>query len=198
MNTPNKINRVLLYSKKCQSCANLIGLLTNMNMLTTFQMYCVEDMIAQKQQLPPGITMVPALILPEINSIFQGKETFMWLEKIRTNYVKANMMNSIANNGPHGFVNTEMGGVSDSFAYTTADMAQPKSFLPYGQDDQYTIYTGHEGQKIKDKDQKKLIQEVEQKRKQFDAELDKNLSQIRENMYIEYEKQKILSKDMMR
>jgi hypothetical protein len=167
-------------------------------MLSTFQMVCVEDMIAQKRPLPQGITMVPALILPEMNAMFQGKETFMWLEKIRTNYVKANMMSAMVNNGPHGFVNTEMGGVSDTFAYTTADMAQPKSFLPYGQDDQYNIYTGNEGQKLKDKDQKKLIQEVEQKRKQFETELDKNLSQVRENMYIEYEKQKILSKEMMR
>ena len=70
------MKRILIFSKKCQSCANLIVILRNMNLLLNFEMVCLEDLIAQNRQLPPNIKTVPALIMPEINSVLQGKETF--------------------------------------------------------------------------------------------------------------------------
>ncbi len=187
------MKRILIFSKKCQSCANLIVILKNMNLLLNFEMVCLEDLVAQNRQLPPNITKVPALILPEMNSVLQGKETFEWAEKIRMNMIKMNMAKTMQNIGPNGFTTVEMGGFSDNFAYTLTDLPQPKSFLPYGKDDEYAIYTGVEVNKIGDKDMGKLMKDSENKRKELERNVSENFEKSRQDAILNYEKQKILS-----
>ena len=187
------MKRILIFSKKCQSCANLIVILRNMNLLLNFEMVCLEDVIAQNKQLPPNIKTVPALIMPELNSILQGKETFEWVEKIRVNMIKMNMLKNVQQAGPNGFTNVEMGGFSDNFAYTMTDLPQPKSFLPYGKDDEYAIYTGVEINKIGNKELDKLIKESESKRKEQEKNINETLDTNRKEAIYNYQKQKILS-----
>ncbi len=187
------MKRILIFSKKCQSCANLIVILRNMNLLLSFEMVCLEDLVSQNRQLPPNITKVPALILPEMNSVLQGKETFEWAEKIRMNMIKMNMAKTMQNIGPNGFTTIEMGGFSDNFAYTITDLPQPKSFLPYGKDDEYAIYTGIEVNKISDKDMTKMMKESENKRKELDRNVSENFEKVRQDAILNYEKQKLLS-----
>ncbi len=187
------MKRILIFSKKCQSCANLIVLLRNMNLLLSFEMVCLEDLVAQNRQLPPNITKVPALILPEMNSVLQGKETFEWVEKIRMNMIKMNMAKAMQNVGPNGFTTVEMGGFSDNFAYTITDLPQPKSFLPYGKDDEYAIYTGVEVNKINDKDMSKLMKDSENKRRELEKNVSENFEKSRQDAIYNYEKQKLLS-----
>lgn len=187
------MKRFLLYSKKCQSCANLIVILRNMNLLLNFEMICVEDLIAQKKQLPPNIKTVPALIMQDINVILQGKETFEWVEKIRMNMIKMNIAKNAQQIGPHGFTNVEMGGFSDNFAYTLTDLAQPKSFLPYGKDDEYAIYTGVEVTKLNSRDLDKLMYDSNKKRKEQDQNLAEIMDNNKKDLILNYEKQKILS-----
>jgi hypothetical protein len=187
------MKRILIFSKKCQSCANLIVIMRNMNLLLNFEMVCLEDLIAQNRQLPPNITKVPALILPEMNSVLQGKETFEWAEKIRMNMIKMNMAKTMQNIGPNGFTTVEMGGFSDNFAYTLTDLPQPKSFLPYGKDEEYAIYTGVEVNKISDKDMGKLMKDSENKRKDLERNVSENFEKSRQDVILNYEKQKILS-----
>ncbi len=187
------MKRILIFSKKCQSCSNLIVMLKNMNLLLNFEMVCLEELIAQKKPLPPNIKIVPALILPEMNAILQGKETFEWIEKIRINMIKMNIAKNMQQNGPNGFTNVEMGGFSDNFAYTMTDLPQPKSFLPYGKDDEYAIYTGVEVNKINNKDMEKLMKDSENKRKDMDKNINEIFDNSRKNAILEYEKQKIIT-----
>lgn len=187
------MKRFLIFSKKCQSCANLIVILRNMNLLLNFEMVCLEDLIAQRKQLPPNIKTVPALIMQDINVVLQGKETFEWTEKIRMNMIKMNMAKNAQQAGPHGFTNVEMGGFSDNFAYTLTDLAQPKSFLPYGKDDEYAIYTGVEVNKITGKDMDKIIGEANKKRKDQDKTIGEILDNSKKEQILNYEKQKLLS-----
>ena len=164
-----------------------------MNLLLNFEMVCLEDLIAQNRQLPPNIKTVPALIMPEINSVLQGKETFEWAEKIRINMIKMNIAKNIQQTGPNGFTNVEMGGFSDNFAYTMTDLPQPKSFLPYGKDDEYAIYTGVEINKINNKELDKLVKDSEIKRKEQEKNLNEMMDNNRKEAIYNYQKQKILS-----
>ena len=187
------MKRFLFFSKKCQSCANLIVLMRNLDLLNNFEMVCFEDLIAQKKQPPPNIKTVPALIMQDINLVLQGKETFEWVEKIRMNMIKTNMAKTAQQAGPHGFTNVEMGGFSDNFAYTHTDLAQPKSFLPYGKDDEYAIYTGVEVNKINGKDMDRIINDANKKRKEQDKNIGEFLDNCKKDQILNYEKQKILS-----
>ena len=187
------MKRFLIFSKKCQSCANLIVILRNMNLLLNFEMVCLEDLISQRKQLPPNIKTVPALIMQDINVVLQGKETFEWAEKIRMNMIKMNITKNSQQVGPHGFTNVEMNGFSDNFAYTLTDLAQPKSFLPYGKDDEYAIYTGVEVNKITGKDMDKIVGEANKKRKEQDKTIGEILDNNQKDLILNYEKQKLLS-----
>lgn len=187
------MKRFLFFSKKCQSSANLIVLMKNLNLLNNFEMVCLEDLIAQKKQPPPNIKTVPALIMQDINLVLQGKETFEWVEKIRMNMIKMNIAKNAQQTGPHGFTNVEMGGFSDNFAYTLTDLAQPKSFLPYGKDDEYAIYTGVEVNKIIGKDMDRIINDANKKRKEQDKNISEFLDNCKKDQILNYEKQKILS-----
>jgi hypothetical protein len=187
------MKRFLFFSKKCQSCANLIVLLKNLNLLNNFEMVCLEDLITQRKQPPPNIKSVPALIMQDLNLVLQGKETFEWVEKIRMNMIKMNMAKTAQQAGPHGFTNVEMGGFSDNFAYMLTDLAQPKSFLPYGKDDEYAIYTGVEVNKIIGKDMDRVVNEANKKRKEQDKSIGDFLDNCKKDQILKYEKEKILS-----
>lgn len=190
-----RIRRILMFSRKCQTSSNLILLMRNLNILMNFEMVCIDDLIAQKKPLPPFLKTVPALILPEINGVFQGREAFEWVEKLRLSTIKMNMLRTQQNTGPAGFVNTEMNGFSDNFAYTSTDMPQPKSFLPYGEDDKYGIYTGHEGTKLTEQDLKQQINQIETNRKEQEKQLSNIIEQNRTNSILDYEKQKIYGQE---
>lgn len=187
--------RLLIFSRKCQSSSNLIVILKNMNLLLNFEMICIEDMISQNREIPQYITKVPALILPEMNKILQGKETFEWIEHLRVNMIKMNITKNMQQIGPHGFTNVEMGGMSDNFAYTITDFAQPKSFLPYGKDEEYAIYTGTEIKKLANKDLARLVNETEQKRKEQEKEMNTLYDNNRKDAILKYEKQKLMEKN---
>lgn len=60
---------------------------------------------------------------------------------------------------PFGFLQDEMSGFSDSFAYLMSDNPLPKAFLPYDKDLQ--IYTAPEGDKLDKKQQDLLMKNVE-------------------------------------
>jgi hypothetical protein len=194
-NQTPRLRRILMFSRKCQSSSNLILLLRNLNILMNFEMVCIDDIIAQKKPLPPFLKTVPALVLPEINGVFQGREAFEWVDKLRQSTIKMNMLKSQQMMGPAGFVTTEMNGFSDNFAYTSTDVPQPKSFLPYGEDDKYGIYTGHEGTKISDEELKKQISQIENNRKDQEKQLSTIIEQNRANSILEYEKQKMYGQE---
>ena len=107
--------------------------------------------------------------------------------------IKMNIAKNAQQIGPHGFTNVEMGGFSDNFAYTLTDLAQPKSFLPYGKDDEYAIYTGVEVTKLNSRDLDKLMYDSNKKRKEQDQNLAEIMDNNKKDLILNYEKQKILS-----
>lgn len=187
------MKRLLIFSKKCQSCANLIVILKNLNLLLNFEMVCLDDLISQKKPLPPNIQTVPALIIPDMNLILQGKDTFEWADKMRVNMIKMNISKNMQQAGPLGFTTVEMGGFSDNFAYTMTDLAQPKSFLPYGKDDEYAIYTGVEVNKLNNKDMDKMVRDSQNKRKEQDRNINEAFDKNQKDAILNYEKQKLLA-----
>jgi hypothetical protein len=86
-----------------------------------------------------------------------------------------------------------MGGFSDNFAYTMTDLAQPKSFLPYGKDDEYAIYTGVEVNKLNNKDMDKMVRDSQNKRKEQDRNINEAFDKNQKDAILNYEKQKLLS-----
>ena len=60
---------------------------------------------------------------------------------------------------PFGFLQEEMSGFSDSFAYLMSDNPLPKSFLPFDKD--LEIYTAPEGDKLDKRHQEMLMKNVE-------------------------------------
>ena len=60
---------------------------------------------------------------------------------------------------PFGFLQEEMSGFSDSFAYLMSDNPLPKAFLPYDKD--LEIYTAPEGDKLDKRNQEMLMKNVE-------------------------------------
>ncbi len=82
-----------------------------------------------------------------------------------------NNMNNNTNNQPmvrpinqlFGYLQNEMSGLSDGYAYVNVDNPLPKSFLPPDKD--MEIYTAPEGDKIDKKRQDQMIQLAEMERK---------------------------------
>lgn len=62
-------------------------------------------------------------------------------------------------NQPFGYLQDEMSGFSDTFAYLMTDNPLPKAFLPHDKDLQ--IYTAPEGDKLNNKQQDSLMKSVE-------------------------------------
>lgn len=187
------MNRILFYSEKCQTSNKLIIFMKNLNILSSFQMISIEQLQKNNKPIPGSITKVPAICLPELNSILEGRHAFEWIENIRVNIIKMNMTKNMNQMGPLGFTNQEMNGVSDNFAYTEGpDMAQPKNFLPYGKDDDYAIYTGNELNKLGKKDFDKQIINIKKEREEYDKTKKDIYEKTLENTIYNFEKQKIL------
>ncbi len=182
-------NKMFFYSKNCLTCAKLIILMRNMNMLLHFNVICIEDMRDKGMQIPKIIQTVPALLIPQMNKIMQGKETFMWIQTMQQNMIRANMMKNAQTNGPDGYMTSEMSGFSDSFAYTDNESALPKSFLPCGRDDEYSIFTGLELPKLSDKQLEDRICEMEKAIKNQTTDIKQYQDQERQKALENYKKQ---------
>jgi hypothetical protein len=152
----------LFYSSRCESSANFIRILQNKGLFNMFQSISIDQMpIEQITNL--GINYTPMIVIRENtgqNSSFEGKKAFEWLERIvkfreenmarivemnRKKILQANVQaNAQTQNNILSFLPLETSGLSDTFSYTAEhlqDVAQPKSFMPYGGDGDFKIAT---------------------------------------------------------
>lgn len=175
---------IIFYSQNCGPSKNLISSMKNIGILDKFKCFCVDDNL---DAVPPHITDVPTLIVSGISHPLVKKDAFKWVESIK--YIKqsqainqqkklilANMMQQAQMKGPHGYSQGEMSGVSDTFAYTDIDMAQPHSYLNYGEENANAIFTAPE--------EAKKITKAEQNQKisNYMASLDKQNNDIQLSM----------------
>lgn len=197
----------LFYSKKCDTCTNLRTIMNNENMLKDFNEQNVDNMsIEEINKL--GLTTVPTILIVYTYSngetkqgLYEGENSFSWVQNI-VNTRKQNIMKHNEDirrliqksevkkqikEGVLDFCNIENSGISDSYAYFSEkidvdkklDLAQPKSFLPYGQDNNYRILSipisdadkNREGYKINKIDQLKMTSDLEKIRNQQDSQI---------------------------
>jgi hypothetical protein len=170
---------VFFYSKFSAMCTDLLKMMDSYKIINQFLLRCVDDMV----QLPPGLERVPTLIVIGIEKPLVAKEAMTWFDGMRPIFLQQSsdtlnkqIMNGIMRNGmqsiqgPKGYANGEYDGISDSFAYTDVDMAQPKTFCEYG-NDKDAIYTPpKDDTKINKQEQDRSIREMEQERKQQETE----------------------------
>jgi hypothetical protein len=191
---------IFFYSRSCVTCANLMNIMKNINILQNFNLYCVDDHL---NNLPPHITTIPTLIVGELKQQFVAGDAFKWVESVKfmnqkhamemnKKNIMANMIKQQQLMGPHGYANSEMGGFSDSFAFTDVDHAQAHSFFGYKSENDNTIFTApEETEKISQSEQKKRMANVEINRKEQDKQNEVMMKNNQINAVIETEKQKI-------
>ena len=156
----------LFYSSRCESSANFIRILQNKGLINMFNLLSIDQMPTE-QIINLGISYTPMIVIREnnSNSSFEGKKAFEWLERIvkfreenmarivemnRKKILHANSeINAQNQNNILSFLPLETTGISDNFSYTSEklqDVAQPKSFMPYGADGDFRIATFRDDQ----------------------------------------------------
>ena len=170
----------LFYSSRCESSSNFIRILQNKGMINMFNRISIDQMPTE-QIINLGINYTPMVVIKGQNgqsSSFEGKKAFEWLENI-VKFREENMARIVEmnrkkilhanaeanqNNQLLSFQPLETSGVSDTFSYTAEnlqDVAQPKSFMPYGSDTDFKIAT------FKDNQGKMTSNEMNDKLKQY-------------------------------
>lgn len=198
MSSPN----ILFYSRKCQSCRNLMSLMGN-EYLQYFQLICVDGRL---KEMPRDLKAVPTLVVPSMGKTFIANDAFKYIQSQKfmkqqnQSQVYAQNQDNIAKqrNGPMGHNNMEMGGFSDEYAYQsqTIDKPQPKSFVNVGQENKNMIFTAPESKKIRESQQKNLMKQAERKRVEQDVDFNKHAKQSQIDMLIQAEYKKMQNKIM--
>ncbi|GAG63309.1 unnamed protein product, partial [marine sediment metagenome] len=112
-----------------------------------------------------------------VNKPLVAEAAFKWIEgaKFRrqqelgdTNkrIIQQNLVNMAQNNkkGPLGFVEQEMAGISDTFAYKDIDKPLSHNYVGAGEDNKNVIFTAPEQKKISKTEQLSKIKELEKER----------------------------------
>lgn len=195
----------IFYSNKCKTSMTLITLLKSEKMLPYFTFKCVDNM----DRIPDIITRVPTLVISSTHQILVADEIFHWLDGIRNSRCQrkndlrssgnenANEQEQHKNNkqpekqqskNPSGFVNGEMDGLSDTYAYTKLEITPQHSYLKYDDLGQDSIYTAPEEKtKINESKSSKITRELERKRYEQDNDI--------HNLFVKQQKnKKILEK----
>lgn len=144
------------------------------------------DQMPVEQLMNLGISCTPAVHIRGQNnqssssssSSLEGKKAFEWLESVvkfreenMARMVEMNRRKILQSNANHNqnnqllsFQPLETSGISDTFSYTAENLqeiAQPKSFMPYGHDTDFRIVT------FKDNHGKMSSSELNDKLKQY-------------------------------
>lgn len=201
----------LFYSDKCSTCTNLRTIMSNQQLLNDFNTKNVDNMpIEEINKL--GLQKVPTILIVYTYSngetkqgLYEGENAFDWVKNVvntrRQNMMKyttdtrkliqTNDVKKKIKEGVLDFCGIENNGVSDDYAYYSdkieidrqLDTAQPKSFLPYGQDNNYRILSIpvstadklKQGYKIAENDQLKMTDDLKKARDNFDNQIKDNM-----------------------
>lgn len=169
---------IVFYSRECETCKNLLTLLQNENLISYFKLFCVDDRL---NELPVIVTVVPTMIVSNVNKPLIAKEIFEWVQQ--TKFLRQKMMNNRGNRSNLnqeerellGFVSQEMGGLSDGFAYTKIDKPLPHSYFNLGEEEKNAIFTAPETKKINKQDQDSMIKKLENDRGDQDKKYSSNM-----------------------
>lgn len=195
----NNIN-ILFYSMRCETCSKLFTILQNENLLSYFKLVCVDQDIEKYSRM---IVVVPTMIIKGINKQLGPQECFEWVQQIKfikqkqiMDVNKKIIQQNVTNNpnmkkGPLGYVDTEMGGISDQFAYTKTDNPIAHAYFGIGDEDKNVIFTAPDDGTITKDTQHKLTKAVEQKRAIQDREYAEFMKQEQMKAVIQAEQEKL-------
>lgn len=105
---------ILFYSQYCQHSQDFITALKKTEYHDKFLKVCVDD---RTYKIPPTITIVPAIVIPEYNEPLQGDDTFSWINSIIEKKSKTNTIEA--------YHPTVMSGFSD--CYSSIEDGKPMS-----------------------------------------------------------------------
>ena len=192
---------VYYYSRVSQLSIDLLRLMDSYGVRNKFMLMCVDDM----EQIPSGIVRIPTLVVNGINKPLVANEAIEWFENNKQFFVQQNAemqgkinlyymtKNLTDGQGPKGFSNCEQKGMSDEFAYTDTDIAQPKEFCSYGNDGDIIITPPKDG-KMNNSSQKKLIGDLEEMRKTQEIEYSKIMKNEQVNKIIMMERDQLMKR----
>jgi len=162
-------------------------------MLNMFNLISIDKMPLE-QLRQTGIKNIPALVLTDSNGNTQmcheGKDAFIWLnnfiqcrrqnlslmKQTENNRKKIVQANVAVNKDNIGGITNEDNRMSDNYSFVVNDLVdyvQPKTFMPYGNDNNYNIVTFNDDRKdkITERDMKQKINEYSKSREQIDKQI---------------------------
>jgi hypothetical protein len=179
----------LFYSPRCESSANFIKIITSERINQMFNLMNVDTMTTE-QILSLGIKKTPMLVLRDNNNktigVHEAQNAFEWLNNLiqfrRQNMAKIVeenrkkiLQSSMQQNMNKDLVSgksDELSGISDNFSYIDIDYTSSKSFLPYGQDNNFKILTFKDNQgKMSNNDMNSKISEYNNIRNKTDSDI---------------------------
>jgi hypothetical protein len=163
------MSNILIYSRNCEYCNQLLDILYREKLLGSFQQFCIDD--PKNFALKSKITKVPTMILHNVNKPLVANDAFHWVSKIKN--ARKNF-GSTKKWGPSNEEETEddiskwnpneMGNISDNYAHKDIDKPFNQSFVGIGSEEKNYIYTIPEKKPLNNSEQKKLIQSITNQR----------------------------------
>lgn len=149
----------IFYSEKCDGCINLWNIIYSEGIARMFIPICVDKFNA-KQISQLKLTMVPAIVIAHENQapvIYEGvQQCSQWLsnfiynrrmnikqrvEQQRQLIQKQQALARHQEGGAMEYIESEMDGISDGYAYNNTELCQPKSFIAVGDEGNHNIMT---------------------------------------------------------
>lgn len=141
------------------------------------------DKFSSQQLSKLSIAQIPTIVISnqnQQNDVYEGPQRCsQWLNNFTANrrqqirlqveqkmkLVQREQALARANNGPIEYIEDEMDGVTDTYAYTNTDLCQPKQFINIGQEENYNIMTPQVKENIIDnKSMNKQLSQLESNR----------------------------------
>lgn len=172
---------ILFYSRQCKTSLVVLKLLKATGLLNNFKLICVDDNLSN---IPQQITRVPTMIMSNMKYPLVANDIIKWIEGIRFMRSQKQTVEAplpptpektdteYTDNRPIlGYIESEMSGMSDNFAFKDIDVALPHAFVEYGKDDKNPIFTAPESlKKLTSSDQNKIIRDTNETRRKQDEE----------------------------
>ena len=172
---------LLFYSQYCKVCADLLALLQRENLLVAFQLVCVDSNLAHYKKF---IRNVPTMIISTLKTPLEGRGAFDWVARMKAMRQQHWMHLSQAAQQRNvllwdrfkdksklwGYLDSELGGFSDDYAYMLTDEAMPHAHFGVGDETKHAIYTPPKMGKVSSDEQKRMIADMEAARGEQDKE----------------------------
>lgn len=176
----NKSVNILFYSRQCLMCQNVLTVLQNENLISHFKLFCVDDNL---NAVPKGIEKVPTMLVTGVAKPLVENQIFEWIKQVKFLRTNINSMqnNTTKSNEPIGWIENEMYGKSDGYAYKDVDKAMMHAYSGFN-DTSDGIFTPKEStKKINVSQQFNLINNIKGNR----TEQDKTYEQINREQQLE-------------